>query len=112
MKLYCWNSFERKFTSAPIQDYIPPAERVLLMSLEVGKGECVNGPAASGERMICLLRGAWRMKIADSQLIVRRNEAVIIPSGFDHSAEAIEDSFALQMVPEQESDKEDYLWGV
>ena len=111
MKLYCWDSFEKKFLPAPDRQQIPSGERVLLKSLEVGKGERISGEAATGELMICMLRGAWRMKIAGSPLTVRNNEVVIIPSGFCHSAEAIEDSFALQMARECEGG-EDYLWGV
>ena len=54
---------------------------------------------------------AWRMQIANSQLTVRHDEAVIIPSGFSHSAEAIEDSFA-QMEDEQEHSGSDSRWAV
>ncbi|HXG92309.1 MAG TPA: hypothetical protein VNN73_08070 [Blastocatellia bacterium] len=111
MTLYCWNSFERRFIPTHDREHIPSGERVLLRSLEIGKGERVTGEATSGEQFICILRGAWRMKIAGNLLTVRDSEAVIIPSGFKHSAEAIEDSFALQMVREREPN-EDYLWGV
>ena len=110
MRVYRWNSSDRKFAPAPAAGDIPSNERVLLQSLEIDKGARIRSEGVTGERMICLLRGSWRMNIADSDLVVRRNEAVIIPSGFDHSAEAIEDSFALQL--ERESAEEDYLWGV
>ena len=111
MKLYHWDSFERRFLAVPVQDHLPSGERVRMMSLQVGKGERVNSVAASDDQMICLLRGSWRMSIANNELVIRRNEAVIIPSGFHHSAEAIEDSFALQMVREPEREEE-CLWGV
>lgn len=111
MKLYCWDSFEKKFMPKVTEEHIPSGERVLLESLEVEKGRRVKGEAASGELMICMLRGAWRMKIAESELTVLDNEAVIIPRGFSHSAEAIEDSFALQILSDGESN-DDYLWGV
>ena len=112
MKLYRWDSFAREFKSVSAKDYMPSGERVMLMSLQVSKGERISGSSASGERLICLLRGAWSMKIAGAPLVVRRNEAVIIPLGFEHSAEAIEDSFALDIVREQEAEDEAQLWGV
>lgn len=87
-------------------------ERVSVKSLQVSKGDRVSAELASGESLICLLRGAWRMKMAGGQLTVHHNEAVVIPKGFSHSAEAIEDSFALQMVREQETSDRDCLWGV
>ncbi|HLG15097.1 MAG TPA: hypothetical protein VJH03_11425 [Blastocatellia bacterium] len=110
MKVYRWDSFERRFNPGPFQDYLPPGEKVLMMTVAIGKGETVGGTAASGERMFCLLRGSWHMSVAESDLVVRRNEAVIIPSGFPHTAMAIEDSFALQM--ERESGEEENLWAV
>lgn len=110
MKVYRWDSFERRFTPGPFHDYLPAGEKVLMMTLEIGKGETIDGTTASGERMFCLLRGSWHMNVADSSLVVRRNEAVIIPSGFPHSAVAMEDSFALQM--EREREEEENLWAV
>lgn len=112
MTLYCWDWFERKFVTAPIQDQLQWDERVLMKSFQVSKGESVIAEVASGELLICLLRGAWQMEMAGSRLTVHDNEAVIIPKGFSHSAEAIEDSFALQMVREQENGERDCLWGV
>jgi homogentisate 1,2-dioxygenase len=112
MTLYCWDWFERKFILAPVQDQLQWDERVLMKGLRVSKGESVVAEVASGELLICLLRGAMRMKMAGGQLTVRHNEAVIIPKGFSHSAEALEDSFALQMVREQEMSERDCLWGV
>jgi hypothetical protein len=98
MRLYEWDSSERKFTPRWAADDLPPGDRVLLASLEVSKGDYLNGAPATSERLICLLKGAWRMKIAGGELVVRRNEAIRIPAGFGHSVEAIQDSFALQMV--------------
>jgi len=100
MRVYRWNSLERNFSPSVMREDMAPGERVLMESLQIGKGERVRGQRISNERMICLLKGSWLLKIADNRLVVRRNEAVIIPSGFDHSAEAIEDSFALQMIPQ------------
>ncbi|PYP86694.1 MAG: hypothetical protein DMF61_12395 [Blastocatellia bacterium AA13] len=111
MKLYHWDSFERRFLSVPVRDHLPNGECVRLISVEIPKGERINAAAASDDQMICLLSGSWRINIANSELVVRRNEAVIIPSGFNHSAEAIEDSFALQMVREH-GPEEECLWGV
>jgi quercetin dioxygenase-like cupin family protein len=101
MKLYQWDTFQNRFTSAACNYSLPAAERVTLSSLQVSKGERVQSGSATAEQMICVLRGAWRLNIAGNQLIVRRNEAVVIPPGFEHTAEAIQDSFALQMIREE-----------
>ena len=109
MTLYRWDSVERKFTPTSVKNNMPPGDRV--RRLRVGKGQRVRAEVATGELFIRVIEGAWRMQIANSQLTVRHDEAVIIPSGFSHSAEAIEDSFALQM-EEQEHPANDSRWAV
>ena len=109
MTLYRWDSVERKFTPTSVQNNMPPGERV--RRLRVGKGQRVRAEVATGELFIRVIEGAWRMQIANSQLTVRHDEAVIIPSGFSHSAEAIEDSFA-QMEDDQEHPVIDSRWAV
>ena len=112
MTLYRWDSVERKFTASSVQSDLSDAERALLKPVRVGKGQRIRAEVATGELFIRMLEGAWRMEIANSQLTVRDNEAVIIPSGFSHSAEAIEDSLALQTTDEQELIGSDSRWAV
>jgi Uncharacterized conserved protein, contains double-stranded beta-helix domain len=111
MTLYRWDSVERKFTSTSVHNALPPGERVH-RQFRVGKGERIRAEVATGELIIRVLEGAWRMQIANDQLTVRRDEAVIIPSGFSHSAEAIEDSSALETVNERDNRRDDTLWAV
>jgi quercetin dioxygenase-like cupin family protein len=98
MKLYQWDSQRKRFMPGGGEYTVPAAEPVTVSSLEVSKGQQVSGHFSASEQMIFLLKGAWRVKVGTDDLIVRRNEAVVIPPGFEHSAEAIQDSFALQMV--------------
>ena len=110
MTLYRWDSVERKFTSTSVRGEIGSGERV--RRVRVGKGQHIRAEVATGDLCIQVIQGAWRMQIANSQLTVRNNEAVIIPSGFSHSAEAIEDSCALQMEDDQEHGSVDSRWAV
>ena len=112
MKLYRWDSFARIFTTTVLQDYRPLRERVVLQSHRLDKGKRIKATVNSEDSVICLLSGAWRVNIANNQLIVYYDEAVVIPSGFEHSVEAIEDSFAVQVVHEKEGSSDQYLWGV
>jgi homogentisate 1,2-dioxygenase len=109
--LYKWDSFAKRFTPSPIQQHIPKNERIVLRSVAVTKGEELASESVGGERLICLLSGALKVITTSGELIVRDNEAVMIPTGFRHSAQAIEDSLALQVVRES-GPAEDYLWGV
>ncbi|HKV40952.1 MAG TPA: hypothetical protein VJX67_17225 [Blastocatellia bacterium] len=97
MKIYRWDSVEQKFTAGFARDDASSTEAVMIHSLQISKGQRLDSTGVDAERMICLLRGSCRMTIAGDDLIVRRNEGVVIPSGVNHSAEAIQDSFAVQM---------------
>ena len=110
MRLYRWDSVERRFRSTSVQKETPAGERVRRM--RVGKGQHLRAEVATGDLCIQVIEGAWRMQIADSQLTVRHDEAVIIPSGFSHSAEAIEDSFAVQTEDDYEQPANDSRWAV
>ena len=80
--------------------------------MRVSKGERIRAEVATGDLMIQILEGAWRMEIANKELTVRHDEAVVIPSGFSHSAEAIEDSSAVQTADDPDYSGDDSLWAV
>lgn len=112
MTLYRWNSVERRFTPTSIRNEMTVGERVPLKPLQAGKGQRIRAEVAAGELLIRLVKGAWRMRIANNMLTVHCDEAVIIPSGFSHSAVAIEDSIALQMIDEAAQPADDSRWAV
>jgi mannose-6-phosphate isomerase-like protein (cupin superfamily) len=110
MTLYKWDSFSKKFAPSPLRQHIAKGECVVLKSVEMTKGERLSVEGGS-DRFFCLLSGALRVTTPSGEFIVRDNEAVMIPAGFLHSAEAIEDSRALQLV-RKANGADDYLWGV
>jgi quercetin dioxygenase-like cupin family protein len=112
MTLYRWDSVERKFTASSVQNDLRQGEQGLMKPMRVEKGRRIRAEVATGDLCIQMLSGAWRMEIANSELTVRDNEAVIIPSGFSHSAEAIEDSVAIQSADDQEHIGSDSRWAV
>ena len=111
MTLYRWDSVERRFTSTSERIETPPGESSP-RELHTEKGQRIRADVATGDLCITMLKGAWQMQIANSQLTVRDNEAVIIPSGFSHSAEAIEDSVALETSEDQSPSDDDSRWAV
>ena len=109
MTLYRWDSSEREFTQTSDDVKMPSRDA---KRMRVSKGERVRAEVATGDLMIQVLEGAWRMEIANKELTVHHDEAVVIPSGFSHSAEAIEDSSAVQTVDDPEYSGDDSLWAV
>ena len=112
MTLYRWDWAGRRFTPTSVQSDLAPAGQVLTRQLRVRKGQRTRAEVATGDLLIRVLSGSWRMQIANSYLTVHRDEAVVIPSGFSHSLEAIEDSIAVQMIAEQGHISDESLWAV
>jgi hypothetical protein len=77
MKLYRWDSFERIFTTTVLKDYMPLRERVVLQGHRLDKGKRITATVNSEDSLICMLSGSWRMNIANNQLIVNHDEAVV-----------------------------------
>lgn len=111
MTLYRWDSIERRFTPTSVRNAMPAGKRSS-MKLHMDKGQRSRAEVATGELFIRMIKGSLQMQIANSQLTVRNDEAVIIPSGFSHSAEAIEDSVALQTTDDQLQPGDDSRWAV
>src|SRR6185295_10175520 len=109
MTLYRWDSIERKFTSTSDNTEMPQGDSA---QRRVNKGERTRAEVATGDLLIQVLEGAWRMQIANNELTVHHDEAVVIPSGFSHSAEAIEDSSAVQTVDDPDYTGDDSRWAV
>ena len=112
MTLYRWDSVERKFARTSVQNDLALAERVRTKHLSVSKGQRTRAEVATGDLLIRVLSGSWRMQIANSHLTVHHDEAVVIPSGFSHSAEAIEDSLAEQIADAPDHTGDESLWAV
>jgi hypothetical protein len=113
MTLYRWDSIERRFTPTLVREINAGKRSPLkLQKLRMDKGQRIRTEVATGDLFIRMIKGAWRMQIANSQLTVRNDEGVIIPSGFSHSAEAIEDSVAIQTTDDQLQSSEDSRWAV
>lgn len=111
MTLYRWDSIERRFTSTFVRSELHAGKRSPL-KLQMDKGQRIRTEVATGDLFIRMIKGAWRMQIANSQLTVHNDEGVIIPSGFSHSAEAIEDSVAIQTTDDQLQSSDDSRWAV
>jgi quercetin dioxygenase-like cupin family protein len=111
MTLYRWDSIERRFTPTLVRSEITAGKRSP-QKLRMDKGQRIRTEVATGDLFIRMIKGAWRMQIANSQLTVRNDEGVIIPSGFSHSAEAIEDSVAIQTTDDQFQSSDDSRWAV
>ena len=72
-------------------------EREMLVQVYVKRGCLVPRHAHQSEQMTYVLQGALRFLVAGEEITVREGEVIHIPSGVEHQAEALEDTFELDI---------------
>ncbi len=70
-------------------------EQEMLVQIYVKRGCLVPMHAHDSEQMTYVLQGALKFLIAGEEITVREGEVLHIPSGIEHQAEALEDTFEL-----------------
>ena len=61
------------------------------------RGALVPQHAHESEQMTYVLQGSLRVLVGGEEVIVREGEVLHIPSGMPHQAEALEDTFELDV---------------
>ncbi len=72
-------------------------ERETIVQVYLKKGALVPQHAHQGEQMIYVLQGALRMLVDGGELTVREGEVLQVPAGASHQAEALDDTFVLDV---------------
>lgn len=72
-------------------------EREMLAQVYLKRGCLVPVHSHASEQMTYVLQGALRYLVAGEEITVREGEVLHIPSGVEHQAEALEDTFELDV---------------
>ena len=72
-------------------------ERQMLAQTYLKRGALVPLHAHDSEQMTYVLQGALRFDVAGEAIVVREGEVLHIPAGVSHQAEALEDTFELDV---------------
>ena len=76
---------------------IVAGERLIAAQVYLKKGALVPKHAHESEQMTYVLQGALKFLIAGEEITVREGEVLHIPPGVEHQAEALEDTFELDV---------------
>src|SRR4026208_1741509 len=74
---------------------IVTGDRQMVAQVYLKKGALVPMHAHESEQMTYVLQGALRFLVGGEEITVRECEALHIPPGIEHQAEALEDTFEL-----------------
>jgi quercetin dioxygenase-like cupin family protein len=115
MNLYNWDEMPREeITELLTRRYIS-GEQLTLARFTLRKGCLVATHSHANEQLSTILTGALKFVINGREIIVRAGETLHIPPNTPHSAEAVEDTDAIDAFAPVRSDwiegRDDYLRG-
>jgi unsaturated pyranuronate lyase len=97
MTLYNWDRMDQEqITDLLTRRYIC-GDRVTLARFILKKGCAVSAHSHANEQMSTVLSGSMRFVVGGREVIVRAGETLHIPPHTEHSAEALEDTDALDV---------------
>ncbi len=69
----------------------------MLAQFYLKKGALVPSHAHDSEQMTYVLHGVLKLLVEGEEVVVREGEVLIVPSLVEHQAEALEDTFELDI---------------
>ena len=92
-----WDDLALEKVTALISRKRVRGARQTLAQVYLKRGALVPRHAHEGERMIYVLDGTLKLRVAGEDVVVRDGEVVCIPPEAPHQIEALADTFALEV---------------
>jgi quercetin dioxygenase-like cupin family protein len=96
-QLHRWDEIALEKVTEMMSQKIVAGEREMLAQTYLKRGALVPLHAHESEQMTYVLQGALRFVVAGEEIVVREGEVLHIPSRVPHQAEALEDTFELDV---------------
>jgi quercetin dioxygenase-like cupin family protein len=104
VSLHRWDEIALEKITEMISQKIVAGEREMLAQIYLKRGALVPMHTHESEQMTYILQGALRFLVDGEEIIVREGEVLHIPSGTPHQAEALDDTFELDVFSPVRSD--------
>jgi quercetin dioxygenase-like cupin family protein len=108
VSLYRWDEIALDKVTEMVARKAIAGERQTLVQVYLKKGTLVPRHSHPSEQLIYVLQGALRTLVDDEEIAVREGEVLQVPAGAPHQAEALDDTFVLD-VRRTESEEEALL---
>jgi quercetin dioxygenase-like cupin family protein len=95
--LHRWDEIALEKITEMISRKIVAGDREMIAQTYLKRGAQVPMHAHDSEQMTYVLQGALRFLVDGEEIIVKEGEVLHIPSGTPHQAEALEDTFELDV---------------
>ena len=97
VRLHRWDEIALEKVTEMVSRKIVTGEREMLAQVYLKRGCLVPMHAHESEQMTYILQGALKFVIGGEEITVREGEVLHIPSWVEHQAEALEDTFELDV---------------
>src|ERR671918_2145616 len=97
VRLYRWDEIALEKVTEMISRKIITGEREMVTQIYLKAGCVVPMHSHESEQMTYILQGALRFLVGGEDITVREGEVLHIPSRVEHQAEALEDTFELDL---------------
>jgi unsaturated pyranuronate lyase len=97
VRVHRWDEIALDKITEMISQKIIAGEREMLAQIYLKRGALVPMHAHESEQMTYILQGALKCLVGGEEIMVREGEVLHIPSGTPHQAEALEDTFELDV---------------
>jgi quercetin dioxygenase-like cupin family protein len=97
VQLHRWDEIALEKVTEMLSRKAVIGEREMLVQVYVKRGCIVPRHSHDSEQMTYVLQGALKFLVDGEEITVREGEVVLIPAGIAHQAEALEDTFELDL---------------
>jgi quercetin dioxygenase-like cupin family protein len=97
VRVHRWDEIALDKITEMISQKIIAGEREMLAQIYLKRGALVPMHSHQSEQMTYILQGSLKCLVGGEELLVREGEVLHIPSGTPHQAEALEDTFELDV---------------
>ena len=97
VRLYRWDEIALEKVTEMISRKIITGEREMVTQIYLKRGALVPMHSHESEQMTYVLQGGLRFLINGEEITVREGEVLHIPSWVPHQAEAIDDTFEMDI---------------
>jgi quercetin dioxygenase-like cupin family protein len=96
-RLHRWDEIALQKITEMLSQKIVTGEREMIAQTYLKRGALVPIHAHESEQMTYVLQGALRCMVDGEEVIVREGEVLHVPARTPHQAEALEDTFELDV---------------
>jgi unsaturated pyranuronate lyase len=97
VRLHRWDEIALEKVTEMVSRKIVSGDREMLAQVYLKRGCLVPMHSHASEQMTYILQGALKFFIGGEEITVREGEVLHIPSSVEHQAEALEDTFELDV---------------